>query len=289
MGLAGLASMSERAAGLNGRPVGRLPAYSRSLKEVFESTLTIRHISSPLASFDGARTASKIRAWMNARDFDQVGVRDDGVVSGFVSRNDLGDGQLWQFRTEFDAAKVVDAEEPLLEALRLLRDHGVVFVRTLGDVNGIATTADVGRPPVRLWLFGLVMICEMQLTRLIKKAYPNDAWTQFLSSGQRKKANEEFERRRRVGKEIDLASCLTLKPKIDVVTQADTLRVALQLGDSRAASLKLERLRSLRNDLAHGDDILDRWPEFLGDAEEMERLIAVAEPLSSADFRSSEE
>lgn len=81
--------------------MNRLQSYSRSIKEVFEGTLTVRHVASPLASFDGERSALQVRDWLNRKDFDQIGVRREGVVVGFARRVELGEGSLDEYCQPF--------------------------------------------------------------------------------------------------------------------------------------------------------------------------------------------
>ena len=48
-----------------------------------------------------------------------------------------------------------------------LADSPRLFVRVLGAVGGIITMSDLQKPPVRMWLFGMITLLEMRMSRLI--------------------------------------------------------------------------------------------------------------------------
>jgi hypothetical protein len=75
----------------------------------------------------------------------------------------------------------------------------------MGHVSGIITKGDLQKAPLRMWLFGLLSLIEMQLLRLIRTTYPDDTWTQLLSYGRLGKAQQFLEDRQRRNEAIDLA------------------------------------------------------------------------------------
>src|SRR5437868_6936349 len=102
--------------------MNRLQSYSRSIKEVFEGTLTVRHMASALASFDAERSASEVDMWMTRKDFDQIGIRRNGLVAGYARRDTLQGGVLGDYFRPFADEDVVSGEMPLLEALQLVAE-----------------------------------------------------------------------------------------------------------------------------------------------------------------------
>jgi hypothetical protein len=265
--------------------MNRLQSYSRSIKEVFEGTLTVRHIASPLASFDAELSAPQVRDWLARKDFDQIGVRRDGFIAGFARREALQAGILGDHCQMFAAEDVVSGEMPLLEALQLVADRRVIYVSVLNEINGIVAPGDVGRPPVRLWLFGLITISEMQLTRLIKARYPEDSWLNLLSEYRLKSIRRTFDQRKKNQTEVNLTDCLVLDDKQRIAARAPELRALLQIPSADVASSRFQRIVALRNDLAHAHDITAKWPQFLDDARWLESLIETAERISSRDIR----
>jgi hypothetical protein len=152
-----------------------LKSSLRDLRRLFDHELTVRHIAEPFVTFDGPRPAADIRAFMQARDFDVVGVRHDGRVIGFVQRQELEVGAIDDHLLRFDESGVLDESAPLLEVLERLVASPRVFVRVMGEIGAIVTKGDLQKTPVRLWLFGLLSMLEMQCLRLIRRTFRTSA------------------------------------------------------------------------------------------------------------------
>lgn len=264
--------------------MSRLRSYSRSLREIFEGAVTAQYIASALVSFDAERTAMKIGAGLLKRGFDQVGVRINGVVSGYALRTDLVYGRLGHHMRPFVERDLVPGDLPLLETLESVRE-GVIYLRLMGEVGGIVTEADVGKPPVRLWLFGLITVAEMQLTRVIRNRYPDDSWTCVCHESKVASARKLLADKKKKNTQVDLLDCLMLSDKQKILDATPDLVSALGLGGSGEFALTSKRILALRNALAHADDISGYWPHFLEYANELERLVDRAEALSGRDLR----
>jgi hypothetical protein len=264
--------------------MNRLRSYSDSLREVFENTVTVRYIASSLASFDAERTARKIQLWLQKRDFDEVGIRENGIVTGYAHRDNLQKGRLGYHCVKFEDNDIVSADLPMLEALQIVRERRRVFVKILGEINGIVTSSDVVKPPIRLWLFGLLTIFEMQVTRLIKRRYPNESWVPLLQPKAIQNARNIQKSRQSYGTDVDLAECLLLTDKQAILLQSQELRAALGLFHSETVQDTLKDVGNLRNHLAHAHDISAHWPKFLETASTIEQAIKDAEEVSSRDL-----
>lgn len=264
--------------------MSRLRSYSRSMREVFEESVSVRFLASALASYDAERTAVKIRDWMTRKDYDLIGVRRDGIVVGYALRDQLANGRLGDHIVEFAEEDVVSGQMPMLEALERVRDRRRVFVSMLGEVSGIVTRSDVTKPPVRLWLFGLVMIFEMQISRLIRARHPENSWVALLPHHQVKDAQKQQAALAAQGTEMELADLLTLAAKQHLLTSSPDLLHMLELGTEEGKAL-IARVRQLRNGLAHVHDISHHWPQFLTVARAIEDVIERAEGITSRRFR----
>ncbi|MHC4206613.1 MAG: HD domain-containing protein, partial [Planctomycetota bacterium] len=56
------------------------------------------------------------------------------------------------------------------------------FVSVLGNVGGVITRSDIQKPPVRMWLFGMITILEMFISRLLKAKYQDSSWQTEVKS-----------------------------------------------------------------------------------------------------------
>ena len=148
------------------------------LRQIFDGNVNVRHLAEPFASFDGSRLADEVRSFMNPpRDYDVVGVRRNGLIDGYVNRTDLGPGILDDYFKPFEPDLLLDESANILDALRLLRESARVYVEVMGRVSGIVTKGDLQKAPVRMWLFGLIFLIEMQFLRLIRDGWPDGSWT----------------------------------------------------------------------------------------------------------------
>jgi hypothetical protein len=265
--------------------MNRLQGYSRSLREVFEQAITARYITSSLASFDFERTAWKIRDWLQRKDFDQVGVRRDGVVVGYALTSRLQNRTLGFHLMEFSEENVVPADLPILDALQRVRYSGSLFVQVLGEVHGIITPADALKPPVRIWLFGLLTVFEMQVSRLLRARYPTDACFDLLPKPRGAPARGRWKKRREEETHTTPIDCLYLPDKGILVAATPEIVALSGLGSAEWATTLFGRIVTLRNKLSHADDVADEWPGFLDLASEVELLITTLERVTTRQLK----
>jgi hypothetical protein len=244
------------------------------LHRIFTLSITVREIAEPLVTFDREHPADKVKQLMESKEFDVVGVLERGTVSGFAQRVQLGDGPLGKFMSPFNDRDVVDESEPLLTALKALQSSRWLFVRFLGQPSGIVTRGDLQKAPIRMWIFGLITLFEMQMLRCIRKVHPDETWKSFLSSESLSKADEKLRKLRSRNEETYLDDCLSLDDKARIFKQSKTL---LQLTDAQNGVDWWDfacRLRNLRNDLAHaGDFFPENWSKLSSDVDRLEKLL----------------
>lgn len=255
------------------------------LRRLFARTITLRDIAEPLVSFDHSQSAATVRSFMETREFDVVGVREHGVVTGFLVRDDLEGPTAGEHRRPFSPDLVLPDGEPLLSAFAALRERRHVFITVLGHVGGIVTRGDLQKAPVRLWLFGLVSLLEMQMLRVVRERYPNDAWTELLTEERVAGAKRVFDERRRRNEENDLSDCLQLGDKATVLMKDPELFALSGFASKRALETFFKDVGALRNALAHSNDILSgRWPALVDLVTDLESLLerlegAVLKPM----------
>ena len=138
-----------------------LKSSLRDLRELFEHSITVKDIVEPLTSFDADHPADQARLFMEEKDYDVVGVREDGLVSGYARRPDLSGGKLGDYLVQFyepvdEPVELLPETTPLVKVFEALHDSSRAFVLVLGEVGGIVTRGDLQKIPVRMWLFGFL-------------------------------------------------------------------------------------------------------------------------------------
>ena len=146
-----------------------LKSSSADLRDLFKDSITVKYLAEPLKSVPACEDAAKLRSWMEARDFDVLGIEENGTVCGYVERSHLGKGKCNDYQQIFHPSELIAAATPLMELLPLLREKPRLFVLESNRINGIVTCGDLQKAPVRMLLFGLVTLLEMNSTGLIAK------------------------------------------------------------------------------------------------------------------------
>lgn len=260
-------------------------ASAEHLRLLFTESFTVRDVAESLVSFDAAAPADEVGALMAERGFDAVGVRRNGRVAGCVARGDLGDGPCGRWMRPFSPAEVVDDTLGLPGAVRLFhaqmheedRPCGGprLFVNVFGHVGGIVTLGDMQKPPVRMWLFGMVTMIEMGLTRLIARAFPGDGWRDQVSPARLAKAEELLAERKRRNQDLGLLDCLQFADKGQIVLRQEPLRREAGFRSRSKGEETVKELESLRNNLAHSQEIIPGdWPVIVKLTEYLDTVLA---------------
>jgi len=264
-----------------GQIMKHLKSSSQNLRELFEQNISVRHIAEPLTSFDYELPVSTVFSFMKKHDYDVVGVRRDGLVIGYIEQAPHATGDsISKLVIPFSSTDLVDDTTPLLVALSLMRQSPRLFVRVLGQVGGIVTHGDLQKAPVRMWLFGLISLVEMQLLRLIREAYPDDAWKQFITPKRLGLAEKVLADRQQRNAAIDLADCLQLSDKREIILGSDVLRDVVGFAAKKHGETLLTELEQVRNNLAHAQDIVTGyWPQIVDMADQAETLLRHCEGI----------
>ncbi|WP_295878505.1 HD domain-containing protein [uncultured Thiohalocapsa sp.] len=242
---------------------------------LFTTAFTAREIALPLRSFDAERPAAELLGQVRAAELEVAGLRRDGVCIGYVRpdyRRDLDPADALR---AFAPAQVLRADASLSEVVRVLTRYDFCFVTAMGDVAGVITRGDMQSPIVRMWLFGIITLIELELGERIRSRWADGSWTRLLSEGRLKKAETLLSERRRRGQHVDLADCLQLSDKAQIVMEDEEERAAFGLPTKGAAKRVMRDLESLRNNLAHAQDIVTHdWPQIARLAARVEELMS---------------
>ncbi len=262
----------------NWRPPTDLALSQRRGLGLFTTAFTAREIAFPLRSFDAERAAADLLAQAGAEDLEVAGVRRAGVCIGYLRtdqrQHPAAVADPADALRAFAPAQVLRGDAALSEVVRVLTRYDFCFVTAMGDVAGVITRGDMQSPIVRMWLFGLITLVELELGERIRSRWADGSWTRLLSEGRLKKAETLLAERRRRGQHVDLADCLQLSDKAQIVMEDEAERATFGLPTKGAAKRVMQDLESLRNNLAHAQDIITHdWPQIARLAERVEELM----------------
>jgi hypothetical protein len=224
------------------------------LRAALDGVITTRTIFEPLQCCPSLAPAEKMKTVLEQRGFDIAGVQDfeGGPVVGFIIADSLDGGVIRDYTKPVAGAEPhISDVAPLSELLAVLDLEEWAFVRIGGEVKGIVTLADLNKPPVRVYLFGLISLLDMHLRFWVRRYYDGDSWKGGLTK-KRLKAASDLQRKRLARKEeIGLLDCLQFCDKRDLLVANDDLRKSLGLGNKKEAGKLLVKAEDLRNRLAH--------------------------------------
>jgi hypothetical protein len=107
-----------------------------------------------------------------------------------------------------------------------------------------------------MWLFGVITLVEMRCSGLIERMCPGESWRSFLSDTRLQKAEALLDERRRRGQSPQLAECLQLSDKGQIIAKNEAIRSLTRFTSRRQVEESIKALESLRNSLAHSQDIV---------------------------------
>ena len=231
------------------------------LDDLWDRLLTVELIAEPLATCTAADDTAAVRRRLEQNRWNQIGFREPpeqgGAAVGYLDHEDFANlsGSLSEAGVRrFTVGELVSAQTPLRDGLMRLAEARRLFVLGPKGVSGIATVADLQKPPVRILLFGTVSLLEMAMLSRIQRQYPGGRWTDRVSPSRRRKAERLYEHRRAAGHDTDLAACLELCDKSDILTQDAADRAALGFTSHKECKRFFHRMERLRDNLAHVQD-----------------------------------
>jgi hypothetical protein len=233
----------------------RLGAHSR-MSRLIMKTFTALDIAEPLRSFDINEPCSRVLEIMEELDLNLVCLREQGKASGYVLRKDLGGkGICGDNLRPFRSGQIIQDDSPLTGVVHVLGLHHYAFVQTLRDVGGYISRNEANKPEFRMWLFGILTFVEMEITNSIKQQYTDDSWQSLVGESRLQKALELQSERQRRGEQCDLIDCLQYSEKARILLKNDDIMAEMRLDSKRMVKQLLKEVDSLRNNLAHSQDI----------------------------------
>jgi len=251
------------------------------LRELFMFGITASSINEPLQSCVYEDDALSILNKMDQLYFNTMGIKksEDEPVIGYLTSSELTEGKCGSFTHKFQLSDIISDSTPLIEVLHILREKQRVFVLSGNSVENIITRADLQKPPVRIMLFGLITLLEMHLTHHIRKLYPDEEWRTKLSQERVEKAEHLMNMRIERNERLDLTDCLQFCDKRKLVLASDKIRKVFGFESKNEGSKILEDVESLRDKLAHSQDIVSgtTWEDIIDLSGNIEQLILSSE------------
>ena len=245
-------------------------------KLMFMELFTARDIAEGLLSFDADSDCVEVKTILERRKRAVASVRVHGAVQGYLRLSDLEAGHCADCFRHFTIDQVLSGSAALSDVIHVLTRHDYCFVTVLGNVSGVISRDDINKPMVRMWLFGIVTMIEMGLVQMIKEHFPEQSWQSVVSEGRLEKARQIQVERQRRNQYCELIDCLQLPDKGQILMESESTMKRLGFATKGAAKRAVKELESLRNHLAHAQDVVSHdWAQIARLSQRMEEATRV--------------
>ena len=239
----------------------------KSIKQLFTEYVTAKCIYEPLLSCPGSSISSDAKEALHKRDFDVAGVKEtkDGPVIGYVKADEIADGEFSKYVRKIEHGLLISDSTPIADILIVLDTNDFAFVISGNQVTGIITKADINKPPVRIYIFGVISLFEMHLNLWITQFFQDNSWKSQIPEERIRIANNIYEQRKGNNQELTLLECLQLCDKRDLLLNSEGFLNAFGFSKNSFKTLS-SRAERIRNELAHSQNSIIAnmdWNKFI--------------------------
>lgn len=230
--------------------------FDSHFRQQYNDIFSAKDIAEPLLSFDATTSVEKIREIFKQQQQQVTTVLVEGKVVGFTTSDllDMSDNDEILKRS-FSSDQVLSGDAGFAEVIHVLTRHDYCFVRLLGQVHGVISRDDINKPYVRMWLFGIITLTEKHITELVRTHFDHDEWHGLIPEARLKLAENLQHERKQINQHCELIDCLQLADKGLILIKDAELLSRLGFNSKSAAKKVLKQFQSLRNNLAHAQDI----------------------------------
>ncbi len=251
----------------------KIKSFER-LQRLFLEGITILDLAEPLILFDETQDAARMRSVLDKKMISVAGILREGQITGYVVRNELLNNDRIEIIHDFDPELVLPDSPSIPTVVAALSKHEFCFTSTLGQITGVVTLQEFEKPAMRMWLFGIITIIEMNFIWAIHKIFPNNTWEPYIASKRFEKAEQLLSERRRMGVNCDLVDCLQFSDKAKILINNPEWSAMLGFQSRSEAKRTIKELEKLRNSLAHSRKfIFSTWKLITKLVERLDKLL----------------
>jgi len=254
----------------------------KELQSLFIDKISTKYIYEPIYSCKLTDESLNVKETLQKREFDIVGViNENSQIIGFAKREELTEGPIENFSSEIEIQNVISDSTPISQLLKILSEKSFAFIIVNDKINGIVTRADVNKPIVRIYLFGIISLFEMHLNFWINEFHENESWKEKLIDKRLDKAKETFNNRKGKNEDLSLLECIQLCDKKNILKSTNEFREEFSFSKNQIERL-LKDIEKIRNELAHSQNSITsnlEWTEFVKTISDAEMFLNKSEKI----------
>ena len=216
------------------------------------------------------------------KDFDTLGVVDKNQNKiGYIIHQELIDGEISNYVRQFEPQILISDSTPISDLLDILYEKEYVYVLEKNSIEGIVTRADINKPIVRIYLFGIISLFELHLNYWINKNNAENEWLKKLTENRIIAAQEIYKQRKGNNSQLTILECIQICDKKSILLKTETFLESFEYSKTRFKDL-LENSESIRNELAHSQNSIIanlNWKEFVSTISELKEFLNKSEKI----------
>lgn len=252
----------------------------KELQKIFIDQITTRFIYEPVYCCRLGDQASEVRETLIKHDFDVVGVMDESEsVIGYCIKDELQGGVIEQYLQKIKTKNLISDSTAISHLFTSLLESRFLFVLNWNKIDGIVTIADVNKPIVRIYLFGVISLFELHLNYWINYFFQENSWASKLNEVRINAAKAVFELRRGNNMDLTLLECLQICDKKVILNSSDHFRKKFGFSKRKFEEL-VSNGEKIRNELTHSQDSIIsniEWRAFVSTIKDLESFLKASE------------
>lgn len=221
------------------------------LENIFTNQISVLHISVPTTE----ATLNEAHKICNDNNYDVHLVRE-GIAHDLL----LFERSTGKVRHLTDH-EIISETTPILDVLELLIEYPQAFIKVKRKVTRIVSRADLDSVPLRIWLYGLISILEVELRNKIKSTIHE--WRNSMSANRLVFAEDLYRKKLKRNEEVDLLDCVQITDLSKIICSNwilfDDYSKMISSVDFKK---RLDNLNKLRDELAHAQRLTLEWEEI---------------------------
>lgn len=252
------------------------------LQNIFIDNITTKFIYEPLACCKINDNAFEVKRTLDVKDFDTLGVLDKNQNKiGYIIHKELIDGEISNYVRQFEPQILISDSTPISDLLDILYEKEYVYVLEKNSIEGIVTRADINKPIVRIYLFGIISLFELHLNYWINKNNTENEWLEKLTENRIIAAQEIYKQRKGNNSQLTILECIQICDKKSILLKTESFLESFEYSKTRFKDL-LENSESIRNELAHSQNSIIanlNWKEFVSTISELKEFLNKSEKI----------